>query len=264
MEVIMLQGKTGIITGVVNDKSIAWAIAEMAAKMGAKLYFMYQSEMLEKRVRPLVESLGFKDNLIVCDVTNDESLQNAYNTISAKADKIDFVLHAIAFSDKNELRGRYLDTTKSNFLNTMDVSCYSLLALTKTFEPLMKDGCSIVTLSYYGAEKAIPNYNVMGVAKAALEASVRYLAADLGPKNIRVNAISAGPIKTLAAAGIAGFRGMLSESEKINPLRRTTSQEDVAGAATFLVSDLSKAITGDVIYVDCGFHAVGMAAASEE
>lgn len=260
----MLQGKNGLIMGVANDKSIAWAIAEMAAAQGANLYFTYQSEMLQKRVEPLVESIGFKNNMIMCDVTNEGSLSAAYKDISSKLDKIDFIIHAIAFSDKNELRGRYVDTTKANFLNTMDVSCYSLLAVSKTMEPLMSHGGSIITLSYYGAEKAIPNYNVMGVAKAALEASVRYMAADLGPKGIRVNAISAGPIKTLAAAGIAGFRSMLHESEKINPLRRTTTQKDVAGSAIFLASDLSEGITGDVIHVDCGFHAVGMSVGSEE
>lgn len=253
----ILAGKTGLVMGVINDMSIAWAIAEMAAKCGAELVFTYQADALLKRVEPLAKSVN--SNVIVqCDVSSTESLDAAFSQIEKSVKKIDFVIHAIVFSDKNELRGRYVDTSKQNFLHTMDVSCYSLAAVAKRAEKLMTDGGSIMTLTYYGAEKVIPNYNVMGVAKAALECSVKYLAADLGEKKIRVNAISAGPIKTLAASGIGGFKNFLKVGEKVNPLRRNTSLEDVAGTALFLASDLSSGITGENIHVDCGYNVVGM------
>ena len=253
----ILAGKTGLIMGVVNDMSIAWAIAEMASKCGADLVFTYQSDALLKRVEPLAKSVN-SNVMVQCDVSSQDSIDSAFAQIEKSVKKIDFVIHAIAFSDKNELRGRYVDTSKQNFLNTMDISCYSLAAVTQRAEKLMDGGGSILTLTYYGAEKVIPNYNVMGVAKAALECSVKYLAADLGEKNIRVNAISAGPIKTLAASGIGGFRNFLKVGEKVNPLRRNTSLEDVAGTALFLASDLSAGITGENIHVDCGYNVIGM------
>lgn len=260
----LLEGKNGLIMGVANDKSIAYGIASMAAKFGANLHFTYQAEMLRKRVEPLAESLGFAGNVIECDVSDEAALQKTFAELAKRIPKLDFIVHAIAFSDKNELRGRYVDTSRANFLNTMDVSCFSLASVCKHAEALMVDGGSVLTLSYYGAEKAIPNYNVMGVAKAALEASVRYLANDLGPKNIRVNAISAGPIRTLAAAGISDFRAMLKAGEQSNPLKRNTTLEDVAGSAMFLLSNLGSGTTGEVVHVDCGFHAVGMSLEKEE
>ncbi|MDF3047017.1 MAG: fabI [Candidatus Midichloriaceae bacterium] len=254
----LLAGKNGLIMGVANEKSIAYGIAKMAAEFGANLYFSYQADMLRKRVEPLATGLGFADNLIECNVSDETAVARTFEELSKKIDKLDFIVHAIAFSDKNELKGRYLDTSRANFLNTMDISCFSLASVCKHAEGLMKENGSIITLSYYGAEKAIPNYNVMGVAKAALEASVRYLAKDLGSKNIRVNAISAGPLRTLAAAGISDFRSMLKVDEQVNPLKRNTTLEDVAGAAIFLLSDLGSGTTGEVVHVDCGFHAVGM------
>ncbi len=259
----LLDGKNGLIMGVANDKSIAYGIAAMAAKFGANLYFTYQSDILRKRVEPLAEGLGFAKNTIECDVSDEAAVNKAFTELSKRIDKLDFIVHAIAFSDKNELKGRYVDTSRSNFLNTMDISCFSLVNICKSAENLMLEGGSILTLTYYGAEKAIPNYNVMGVAKAALESSVRYLANDLGHKNIRVNAISAGPIKTLAAAGISDFRLMLKAGEQINPLKRNIDVDDVAGAAMFALSSLGSGMTGEVIHVDCGFHAVGMSLNSE-
>lgn len=253
----LLSGKTALVMGIANDMSIAWAIAELAAKCGANLVFTYQSDALLKRIEPLAKSVNCT-TLVQCDASSDESLDNAFTEIAKHTKKIDFVIHAIAFSDKNELRGRYIDTSQENFINTLNVSCYSLTAVAKRAEQLMPDGGSIITLSYYGAEKVIPNYNVMGVAKSALECSVKYLAADLGPNNIRINAISAGPIRTLAASGIGGFRNFLKVGEQINPLRRNTSLEDVAGTAVFLLSDLSSGITGENIHVDCGYNIIGM------
>lgn len=259
----LLKGKNGLIMGVANDKSIAYGIASMAASMGANLHFSYQAEMLRKRVEPLADGLGFGGNIIECDVSDEAAVQRTFAELAGRISKLDFIVHAIAFSDKNELRGRYLDTSRANFLNTMDISCFSLASVCKHAEGLMGEGGSVLTLSYYGAEKAIPNYNVMGVAKAALEASVRYLANDLGPKNIRVNAISAGPIRTLAAAGISDFRSMLKAGEQANPLRRNTTLEDVAGAAMYALSDLGSGMTGEVVHVDCGFHTVGMSLEKE-
>ncbi len=243
--------------GVANNMSIAWGIANAAHLQGANLIFTYQGEALKSRVEALANSIE-SHNLIECDVKSEESLAKAFDNIANITSSIDFIVHSIAFSDKNELKGRYLETSRANFLNTMDISCYSLVAITKHAEKLLKNGASIISLSYYGAEKVVSNYNVMGVAKAALEASVRYLAVDLGPKNIRVNAISAGPIRTLAASGINGFRSFLKVGERLNPLKRNTSLEDVGGAAVYLLSDLSAATTGEIIHVDCGFHAVGL------
>lgn len=259
----LLKGKKGLIMGLANDMSMAWGIAQAASAQGAELCFSYQSEMLHKRVAPLAKSLG-SDFLIECDVTKEESLDNTFKQIEQKWGKIDFIVHSLAFSDKNELKGKFVDTTLSNFLNSMNISCYSLIAISKRAESLMNDGGSIITLSYYGAEKAIPNYNVMGVCKAALEASVRYLALDLGPKNIRVNAISAGPMRTLAASVIGDFRSMLKASESVNPLKRIINQVDIGNSALYLLSDLASGTTGEVLHVDAGFHAVGMSLGSQE
>lgn len=241
----LLNGKKGLITGVANNLSISWAIAQIAKEHGASLVFTYQGEILEKRVIPLAEEIGC-DFVIPCDVTDEKSMDNLFEMIEKKWGKLDFIIHSIGFSDKNELKGRYIDTSLPNFLNTMNISCYSLTALAKRAEPLMKDGGSIITLTYYGAHKVIPNYNVMGLAKAALECSVKYLATDMGSNKIRVNAISAGPIRTLAASGIGDFKSMLSMHEKSSPLRRNTSQQDVAGAALYLLSDLAAGVTGEI------------------
>ncbi|XVN42091.1 MAG: enoyl-ACP reductase [Candidatus Rickettsia vulgarisii] len=249
----LLNGKKGLITGVANNLSISWAIAQIAKEYGASLAFTYQGEVLEKRVMPLAEEVGC-DFVVPCDVTDEKSMDDLFEMIEKKWGKLDFVIHSIGFSDKNELKGRYIDTSLPNFLNTMNISCYSLTALAKRAEPLMKDGGSIITLTYYGANKVIPNYNVMGLAKAALECSVKYLATDMGPNNIRVNAISAGPIRTLAASGIGDFKSMLSMHEKVSPLRRNTSQQDVAGAALYLLSNLAAGVTGEIHYVDCGYN----------
>lgn len=255
----LLGGKRGVVMGVANEKSIAWNIALSAHNHGAELAFSYQSEVLLKRLEPLANSIGC-NNLFECDVSQAESVDSLCTQIKQKWGSIDFIVHSIAFSDKNELRGKYVDTTLANFLNTMSISCFSFTAIAKKAEELMPNGGSLITLTYYGAEKTIPNYNVMGVAKAALECSVKYLAADLGPSGIRVNAISAGPIKTLAAAGIGGFNSMLRLAEGVNPLRRNTTTEDVGGCSTYLLSDLSKGTTGEIIHVDCGYHIVGMPA----
>ena len=254
-----LKGKRGLIMGVANDRSIAWGIAEAAQQSGAELAFTYQGDALEKRVRPLADSIGSK---IVepCDVTDEASIDRTFAAIEKQWGKLDFVVHAIAFSHKNELDGLYLDTTRKNFQVTMDVSVYSFTAVAQRAVKLMKDGGSLVTLTYYGAERVMPHYNVMGVAKAALEASVRYLAADLGPQNIRVNAISAGPIKTLAASGIGDFRFILKWNELNSPLRRNVTIEDVGRAGLFLLSDLGSGVTGEVLHVDAGYHTVGMVA----
>lgn len=259
----LLKGKRGLIMGVANNMSIGWGIAQAASAQGAELCFSYQSEILLKRVEPLASSIG-SDFLIECDVTNQDSLDNAFEQIEKRWGKIDFIVHSLAFSDKNELKGRFVDTTISNFLNSMNISCYSMIAVAKRAEKLMVDGGSIISLSYYGAEKAIPNYNVMGICKAALEASVKYLAMDLGPQNIRVNAISAGPMRTLAASVIGDFRSMLKYSESVNPLKRNINQVDVGSSAVYLLSDLSSGTTGEILHVDAGFHAVGMSLSQEQ
>ncbi len=253
----LMKGKRGLIMGLANDKSLAWGIAQKLHEAGAELAFSYQGEALEKRVRPLAESLG-SDFLIDCDVSDMAALDAAFATLAAKWPTIDFVVHAIGFSDKNELRGRYCDTSLDNFLMTMNISAYSLVAVTKRAAAMMPDGGSILTLSYYGAEKVVPHYNVMGVAKAALETSVKYLANDLGPDKIRVNAISAGPIRTLAASGIGDFRYILKWNELNSPLRRNVTIKDVGGSALYLLSDLSSGVTGETHHVDAGYHLVGM------
>ncbi len=252
-----LKGKRGLIMGVANERSIAWGIAEMAAASGAELAFTFQGEALEKRVRPLAERVGSKI-IVPCDVTDEASIDATFDKIKEEWGEIDFVVHAIAFSDKNELDGMYLDTTRDNFNRTMDISVYSFTAVAQRAVPLMVEGGSLITLSYYGAERVMPHYNVMGVAKAALEASVRYLAADLGKDNIRVNAISAGPIKTLAASGIGDFRYILKWNEYNSPLKRNVTLEDVGRAGLFLLSDLGSGVTGEVMHVDAGYHTVGM------
>lgn len=253
----LLKGKRGLITGIANSSSIAWYIAQIARAHGAELAFTYQGEILEKRIMPLAEEIGC-DTVIKCDVTDESSVDSLFDTLKSKWGKIDFLVHAIAFADKNELRGRYIDTSLGNFLNSMNVSCYSLTSLARKAESLMTDGGSIITLSYYGAEKVVPYYNVMGVAKAALECSVRYLANDMGPNGIRVNAISAGPIRTLAASGIGDFKTMLKIHENTSPLKRNTLQEDVAGSALYLLSNLSSGVTGEIHYVDSGFNIMAM------
>ena len=253
----LLQGKRGLIMGLANDKSLAWGIAKQLHEHGAELAFSYQGEALEKRVRPLAASLG-SDFLIECDVSSMEALDQSFATLAARWPTIDFIVHAIGFSDKNELRGRFYDTTLDNFLMTMNISAYSLVAVTKRAIELMPEGGSIITLSYYGAEKVVPHDTVMGVAKAALETSVKYLANDLGPRNIRVNAISAGPIKTLAASGIGDFRYILKWNELNSPLRRNVTIEDVGGAGLYFVSDLSAGVTGEIHHVDGGYNVIGM------
>ncbi len=255
----LMQGKRGLIMGLANDRSLAWGIAKKLGEAGAELAFSYQGEALEKRVRPLAASLG-SDFLIDCDVADMGALDTAFDTLAARWPTIDFVVHAIGFSDKNELRGRFYDTSLDNFLMTMNISVYSFVAIAKRAQAMMPNGGSLVTLSYYGAEKVIPHYNVMGVAKAALEASVKYLAVDLGRDNIRCNAISAGPIKTLAASGIGDFRYILKWNELNAPLKRNVTIEDVGGAGLYLCSDLSSGVTGETHYVDAGYQVVGMKA----
>jgi enoyl-[acyl-carrier protein] reductase I len=257
----ILSGKKGLIMGVANNKSIAWGIAEEAKKYGAELAFTYQGETLLKRIEPLAKSIG-SDIVIPCDITDLASVKKTFEIIEQKWGKLDFIVHAIAYSDKEELRGKYLDTSLPNFLNTMNISAYSLVLVAKEGEKLLKNagGGSIITLSYYGAEKVIPHYNVMGVAKAALEASVRYLAMDMGKDNIRVNAISAGPVKTLAASGIGDFRLIFKWNEYNAPLRKNVTLEDVGGAGVFLLSSLGGGVTGETLHVDAGYHIVGMKA----
>ncbi|MEJ7932880.1 enoyl-ACP reductase FabI [Sphingobium sp. AN558] len=255
----LMAGKRGLIMGLANDKSLAWGISKALHAQGAELAFSYQGEALAKRVRPLAEQVG-SDFLIDCDVSDMEKLDAAFAEIETRWGGLDFVVHAIGFSDKNELRGQYVDTSLENFLMTMNISAYSFVAVTRRARALMPDGGSILTLSYYGAEKVIPHYNVMGVAKAALETSVKYLAMDLGPENIRVNAISAGPIKTLAASGIGDFRYILKWNELNSPLRRNVTIEDVGGAALYLLSDLASGVTGEVHHVDAGYNVIGMKA----
>ncbi|WP_298335776.1 enoyl-ACP reductase FabI [uncultured Erythrobacter sp.] len=254
----LMEGKKGLIMGLANDKSLAWGIAKQLSEHGAELAFSYQGDALAKRVKPLAEKLG-SDFTFECDVSDMASLDSGFDAIKERWGTIDFVVHAIGFSDKNELRGKYVDTSLDNFLLTMNISAYSLVAVAKRAAALMpEEGGSILTLTYYGAEKVMPHYNVMGVAKAALETSVRYLANDLGPANIRVNAISAGPVKTLAASGIGDFRYILKWNEYNSPLRRTTTLEDVGGAALYMLSELSSGVTGEVHHVDSGYHTVGM------
>jgi enoyl-[acyl-carrier protein] reductase I len=258
----LMAGKRGLIMGVANDRSIAWGIASTLAQHGAELAFTYQGDALLKRVKPLADQVGAR-LVLPCDVTDEASIDATFAAIEAEWGKLDFVVHAIAFSDKNELDGLYLDTTRSNFLRTMDISCYSFTAVAQRAVPLMTDGGSMLTLSYYGAERVMPHYNVMGVAKAALEASVRYLAVDLGGRDIRVNAISAGPIKTLAASGIGDFRYILKWNELNAPLKRNVTIQEVGGAGLFLLSDLGTGVTGEVMHVDSGYHTVGMVAVDE-
>ncbi|MEQ8356446.1 MAG: enoyl-ACP reductase FabI [Kiloniellaceae bacterium] len=253
----LMAGKRGLVMGVANDRSIAWGIAKATHEQGAELAFTYQGEALEKRVRPLAASVG-SDLVIPCDVTEDGSIDKVFTQIEKAWGKLDFLVHAIAYADKEELKGKYLATSRDNFLRSLDISCYSLTAISQRAVPLMKDGGSILTLTYYGAERVMPHYNVMGVAKAALEASVRYLAADLGDQQIRVNAISAGPIKTLAASGIGDFRHILKWNELNSPLRHNVSIDQVGGSGLYLLSDLSTGVTGEVHHVDSGYHVVGM------
>lgn len=255
----LMQGKRGLIMGLANDKSIAWGIAKALADAGAELAFSYQGDALLKRVGPLAEQLG--SNIVLpCDVGDMDSVDALFAALEEKWGKLDFIVHAIGFSDKNELRGRYVDTSKDNFMMTMDISVYSFTAVVNRAEKMMTDGGSCLTLTYYGAERVMPHYNVMGVAKAALEASVRYLAEDLGKKRIRVNAISAGPIKTLAASGIGDFRYILKWNEYNSPLRKNVSIDEVGGSALYLLSDLSTGVTGETHHVDAGYHVVGMKA----
>jgi enoyl-[acyl-carrier protein] reductase I len=255
----LLAGKNGLIMGLANERSIAWGIARSAAQHGANLAFTYQNEALEKRVRPLAGSVG-SDLVLPCDVGDEASLDAVFAEIANRWEALDFVVHAIAFSDKDELKGRYLETSARNFHMTMSISCYSFTAVCQRAVPLMKRGGSLLTLTYSGAERVMPHYNVMGVAKAALEASVRYLAVDVGGLGIRVNAISAGPIKTLAASGIGDFRYILKWNELNAPLKRNVTIDDVGGAALYLLSDLGSGVTGEVHHVDCGYHVVGMKA----
>jgi enoyl-[acyl-carrier protein] reductase I len=255
----LMAGKKGLVMGIANDRSIAWGIAKSLHQHGATLGFTYQGEALEKRIRPLAQETGVK-LVEPCDVTDNASMDALFARVEKEWGGLDFLVHAIAFSDKDQLKGRYVDTTAENFAMTMNISCYSFTAVAQRAARLMKNGGSLVTLTYYGAEKVIPHYNVMGVAKAALEASVRYLAADLGNQNIRVNAISAGPIRTLAASGIGDFRYILKWNEYNAPLKRNVTIEDVGGSALYLLSDLGAGVTGEVHHVDAGYHTVGMMA----
>lgn len=253
----IMKNKIGVIMGVANDRSLAWGITKALADNGAEVILTYQGEALKKRILPLSEKVNAK-HIVECDVSNEESIKNTFDEIHNKYGKIDFVVHAIAFSDKEELKGKYIETSRKNFLQTLDISCYSFTAVANYASKIMNDGGSMVTLSYYGAEKVIPHYNVMGIAKAALEASVMYLAADLGGRDIRVNAISAGPVKTLAASGIGDFRYILKWNEYNAPLKRNTNLNDVGGAALYLLSNLAAGTTGEVLHVDSGYHVVGM------
>ncbi len=255
----LMAGKRGLIMGVANDRSIAWGIARAAHGQGAELGFTFQGEALEKRVRPLAKSLG-SDLVLPCDVASDEGIRTVFEEIDRRWGGLDFLVHAIAYADKEELKGKYVNTSRENFVRSLDISCYSFTAVAQRAVPLMRDGGSLLTLTYYGAERVMPHYNVMGVAKAALEASVRYLASDLGKDRIRVNAISAGPIKTLAASGIGDFRYILKWNEYNSPLKRNVSLDQVGGAAVYLLSDLANGVTGEVHHVDSGYHVVGMMA----
>jgi enoyl-[acyl-carrier protein] reductase I len=252
-----MAGRRGLVMGVANDHSIAWGMAKMAHEHGAELAFTYQGDSFERRVRPLAESAG-SDIVLPCDVTDTTSLNTVFDTIKERWGGLDFVLHAIAFSDKEELKGRYIDTSRENFLQSLEISCYSFTAVAQRAAPLMQPGGSLVTLTYSGAERVMPNYNVMGVAKAALEASVRYLATDLGKDGIRVNAISAGPMRTLAGSAIASARTVFKWQGEHAPLRRNVTLEDLGGAGVYLMSDLSAGVTGEVMYVDSGYNVIGM------
>jgi len=259
----ILEGKKGLVFGIANHRSIAWGIAQALHEHGAELGFSYGLPQLERRVRPLAESLGV-DFVEKCDVTKDGEIEAVFQKAEDAFGEIDILVHAIAYAQQEDLTGRFVDTSRDGFKVAMDISAYSLVALTRAARPLMSKGGSVLTMTYYGAEKAVPHYNVMGVAKAALEASVRYLAADLGPDNVRVNAISAGPIKTLSAAGISGFRKMLHYVEERAPLRRNVDQDEVGQTALWLCSDLSSGVTGEVVYVDAGYHILGMPEPAEK
>ena len=253
----IMKNKIGIVMGVANDRSLAWGITKALADNGADIILTYQGEALKKRIIPLSEKVNAK-HIVECDVSNEVSIKNTFDEIHNKYGKIDFIVHAIAFSDKEELKGKYIETSRKNFLQTLDISCYSFTAVANHASKIMNDGGSMITLTYFGAEKVIPHYNVMGIAKAALEASVMYLAADLGGRDIRVNAISAGPVKTLAASGIGDFRYILKWNEYNAPLKRNTNLNDVGGAALYLLSNLAAGTTGEVLHVDSGYHVVGM------
>ena len=253
----IMKNKIGIVMGVANDRSLAWGVTKALADNGADIILTYQGEALKKRIVPLSEKANAKD-IYECDVADEQSIKNTFDDIHSKYGKIDFIVHAIAYSDKEELKGKYIETSKKNFLQSMEISCYSFTAVANYASNIMNDGGSMLTLSYYGAEKVIPHYNVMGVAKAALEASVMYLAADLGNRAIRVNGISAGPVKTLASSGIGDFRYILKWNEYNAPLKRNTNLNDVGGAALFLLSNLSSGTTGEIVHVDSGYHVVGM------
>jgi enoyl-[acyl-carrier protein] reductase I len=255
----LMQGKRGLIMGVANERSLAWGIAKAVAAHGAELAFTYQGEALGKRVRPLAQSVG-SDLVLECDVTNEASLDAVFATLGERWGRLDFAVHAVAFADPSELKGRYVDTKRENFLRSLDISCFSFTDLARRASAMMDSGGALLTLTYLGAERVMPHYNLMGVAKAALEASVQYLAVDLGGHNIRVNAISAGPIKTLAASGIGDFRYILKWNQYNSPLKRNVTIEDVGGAGVYLLSDLGAGVTGEVHHVDCGYHVVGMKA----
>ncbi len=255
----LMQGKRGLIMGLANDKSLAWGIAKALSEQGAELAFSYQGAAMEKRVRPLAQELG-GPLLVDCDVSSEEDMDRAFAALAETWPTIDFLVHAIGFSDKSQLRGKYYDTTLDNFLMTMNISAYSFVAVCRRARPMMPNGGALLTLSYYGAEKVIPHYNVMGVAKSALETSVRYLAVDLGPENIRVNAISAGPIQTLAARGIGDFNYIMKWNQLNSPLKRNVTIEDVGGAGVYLLSDLASGVTGEIHYVDAGYNVIGMKA----
>ena len=255
----VMAGKRGLVMGVANERSIAWGIAKTAAEHGAELAFTYQGEALLKRLEPLAQSVG-SDTIMQCDVTEDRSIEEAFALIKKKWGKLDFLVHAIAYSDKEELKGEYVNTTRDNFLRTLDISCYSFTSVAKHAADLMENGGSLLTLSYYGSERVMPHYYVLGVAKAALEASVRYLAVDLGARGIRVNGLSAGPMKTLAASGIGDFRYILKWNQYNSPLKRNVTLDDVGGAAMYLLSDLASGVSGEIHHVDCGYNIVGMKA----
>ena len=255
----VMAGKRGLVMGVANERSIAWGIAKTAAEHGAELAFTYQGDALLKRLEPLAQSVG-SDTIMQCDVTEDRSIEEAFALIRKKWGKLDFLVHAIAYSDKEELKGEYVNTTRDNFLRTLDISCYSFTSVAKHAADFMENGGSLLTLSYYGSERVMPHYNVMGVAKAALEASVRYLAVDLGGQGIRVNGLSAGPMKTLAASGIGDFRYILKWNQYNSPLKRNVTLDDVGGAAMYLLSDLASGVSGEIHHVDCGYNIVGMKA----
>ena len=255
----VMAGKRGLVMGVANERSIAWGIAKTAAEHGAELAFTYQGDALLKRLEPLAQSVG-SDTIMQCDVTEDRSIDEAVALIKKKWGKLDFLVHAIAYSDREELKGEYVNTTRDNFLRTLDISCYSFTSVAKHAADLMENGGSLLTLSYYGSERVVPHYNVMGVAKAALEASVRYLAVDLGAQGIRVNGLSAGPMKTLAASGIGDFRYILKWNQYNSPLKRNVTLDDVGGAAMYLLSDLASGVSGEIHHVDCGYNIVGMKA----